>query len=467
MEEEKSGNTKHHNDGDKSDKSKSKKSGDKSKSKKSKHQREYEVPVSNAEISEWSFFEALIGVDEETFRKDPTKYLTVKSDTPDPISASLCTKKRFPGEGVHFILHKDGASSSGSGGSGSSGEEYDAGRLYFPSLGELSSAHKKATGQTVRKTWLHLQTNTKGESMKDVDVAQLQANTDNCGALFQVASNLNTVEASNENNTPDSDDFVTQYLNDKTQGPIASISAAPAAVTRVYTPFYEADLAAEEWAQTRDRQISMLYELPEYYTVSNGYIINYGGEEAFDERSLDAVVRKIHVGLHKDVQVVFGEREKGHMSVVTKPNQRVSQLTCAGMNLMQGQSGTDNKKLEGSALKAQALLRAAYQASYYAAIAMGCKKLFLTLVGGGVFGNPLPGIFSEIVKAHKEIGMSKYNCSLENVYLIFYSMPPAKEFNAFVDDLKKNGVPFDSNEALIEKNEGEENKKGLSICTVS
>ena len=447
-------------------------------------------------IPEWNFFEHLIGHDEDALRKRLDTCLKPTDEPQNEFHARFIPKApRFPSEGRHFYLHHIDDEAL----------KYDAGQLFFPSVGELSAATKRGPlpnepagtspaalsgsgGSEEKRTWLHLQTNTKGESMHLVDVAQLQAAPENRGALFQVASNMNTVEAATENSMPDSDDFVTVYLNDKTQGPIASVSAAPAAIARVYTPFYDGIKAnREEWGQSQDKQISMLYELPEYYTVSNGYIVNYGGESVFEEKDIDSIVRRIHLGLHTNVQVVFGKREGGFMEclvdgdkAVKKPRkepikprktepQIISQITCAGMNLNQGQSGADNKKLPKSDVKARALLRAAYQGAYYAALSLGCKKLYLTLVGGGVFGNPLSVIFDEIVRAHRDIGMSRFNRTLEDVYLIFYSMPPAKDFNEFVSKLREEKVPFDSNEGHVERNEGDPNKKRqfLDLCVLS
>ena len=49
------------------------------------------------------------------------------------------------------------------------------------------------------------------------------------------------------------------------------------------------------------------------------------------------------------------------------------------------------------------ILEATYEATFYAALLnyerTGCNKLFLTLVGGGAFGNPMPWIIDAIKNA--------------------------------------------------------------------
>lgn len=51
---------------------------------------------------------------------------------------------------------------------------------------------------------------------------------------------------------------------------------------------------------------------------------------------------------------------------------------------------------------ARTLLRAAYEATYLAAIAQKRKTLLLTLVGGGCFGNPIRTIVEEMKRAHEK-----------------------------------------------------------------
>jgi len=96
------------------------------------------------------------------------------------------------------------------------------------------------------------------KSAKFVDVAYQQSLPENRNAVFQVASNFNGVEAINEDETPDKSNFAENYINDRTQGPAASISAGAAAITRIYAPFYDPDAPQATWTQTASRQVCVI-----------------------------------------------------------------------------------------------------------------------------------------------------------------------------------------------------------------
>lgn len=89
-----------------------------------------------------------------------------------------------------------------------------------------------------------------------MDVAYLQTLPENRNALFQIASNFNGVEAVTETSYPDSDNFTTRYVTDRTQGPAASISAGAGAITRVHAAFFNEKKPPKEWGQTKDTQVS-------------------------------------------------------------------------------------------------------------------------------------------------------------------------------------------------------------------
>ena len=90
---------------------------------------------------------------------------------------------------------------------------------------------------------------------KFVDVAHLQMEEDNQKSVFQVASNFNGVECISSYSTPEDRYFATDYIDDKTQGPAASISAGPGAITRIYAAFANKDTEEKHWSQKRDNQV--------------------------------------------------------------------------------------------------------------------------------------------------------------------------------------------------------------------
>ena len=64
---------------------------------------------------------------------------------------------------------------------------------------------------------------------------------------------------------------------------------------------------------------------------------------------------------------------------------------------------SDNEKKDAYLNRvARTLLRAAYEATYLAAIFQRRKKLFLTVVGGGSFSNPVEIVVDEMKRAHNK-----------------------------------------------------------------
>lgn len=82
------------------------------------------------------------------------------------------------------------------------------------------------------------------------------------------------------------------------------------------------------------------------------------------------------------------------------------------------------------------LLFGVYANTYLAASIRDVTSLILTLVGGGVFHNPLPNIIRAIALAH--INFWRLCPQLEEVYLPLYgpSIPP----NTIVDMLISHGI---------------------------
>ena len=233
-----------------------------------------------------------------------------------------------------------------------------------------------------------------------------------------------------------------------TQGPFASISAAPGSIMRVYGMFYDEKVPSKNWMQTSKHNICMTEGLSKYYTVRNGYIVNDGTEIDMRWEKIDELVGRARVGVQQDVDVVFGRRKDGLMEVLF-PRHRISQVFCAGMNLQQGSSGQHNAMLGCCEEKATLMLRSAYMGAYLTAITLKCSKLFLTLVGGGVFGNPISKILNEIIYAHRCIALSPLNTSIKEVHLSIYSRG-AGVLDKLFNLLRDNGIKFMSNEGLRE-----------------
>jgi len=245
-------------------------------------------------------------------------------------------------------------------------------------------------------------------SLAFVDVGRLQANPKNCWAVFQVASNFNALE------TLGADDAIpniSKYFTDKTQGPFASISAAPGLIYRHY--YYYFNKAGHDVPETwRQRpqvpqdldsmrnhncayQINFLSDLG--VQTQNGYVI--AGVEKLTNFEVNS--GRFKVLYHHNIQVTFGRVLGINHAICEDPNQRIDQIFTAALCLKPG-GGT---VAHGVTLNnAEFVLQCDYEATLRAAVRYGRRvngrvKVFLTRVGGGVFGNPQNMIDAAIIRA--------------------------------------------------------------------
>lgn len=258
---------------------------------------------------------------------------------------------------------------------------WHAGRFETPSISELRQRARKtgAPGGKLRLWVLD------GASPA-TDVGGLQA-TAAPGSLFQVASQFNCLESPGPYVTP-----VVQYFRDRTQGPRASISAFPGTLLRHYAAL---EAPGKRFVQTEKKQLNLLHDVfgPEVASVQSGYLM---ASTIRDPSALVAALttqfESIRVGVHEAVQVVLGYDFEG--SVADSEHRRIAQVftsTVAGGGY--GGAGMDGAVFERACRQ---LLRAAYLGTVLAAAALGQRRAVLTLIGGGVFGNPIPLIWEAI-----------------------------------------------------------------------
>jgi hypothetical protein len=134
---------------------------------------------------------------------------------------------------------------------------------------------------------------------------------------------------------------------------------------------------------------------PELATVRNGYLLaaDLINPKAFSE-VLEARFEAIRVGVHDDLEAVLGYNWDG--AVPSPP--RISQVftsTVAG--------GGYGDATGGVLAVCRQLLRAAYLGTLLAATGLGRGRVVLTLIGGGVFRNPLALIWESINWALAEV----------------------------------------------------------------
>ena len=259
----------------------------------------------------------------------------------------------------------------------------------------------------------------------------LQCAKENEHCMFQAASNFNGVECISDRSTPDEPCFATNYIYDHTQGPAASISAGAAALARVHAAFYGADCAPGEWGQTAAHQLEMLAAVGAHFAGRNGYVCNSKTAPALphDAAALRAIEEQVCVLAHTHVETMFGCYSLRAIEE-TRPR-TISQTFCAAMNLAQGSSGYQNSLQPGAREKARLLLRAAYRGTLLAAELDRCPKVFLTLIGGGVFGNRFEDIVDAIRTAHTELfPVSRF---VREVHVVFYRAPDTDALTRAMD----------------------------------
>lgn len=214
------------------------------------------------------------------------------------------------------------------------------------------------------------------------DIGSLQAFASE-RTLFQVASQFNCLEAPGPALTK-----VSHYFSDSTQGPRASISAFPGTLVRHYAAPGGHGM---RFVQTEEHQLDLLAEaLPTSAgRVTSGYLMLQNVRDvAAAAAALDERFDQIAVGVHDGVQVVLGHAWDG--DVPGAP--RIAQVFTSSLAVGYSQGGS---ALEAAAL-CRPLLRAAYLGTLLAAAGLGKARVVLTLIGGGVFGNPLLLVWDSI-----------------------------------------------------------------------
>lgn len=241
-------------------------------------------------------------------------------------------------------------------------------------------------------------------SVVEGDVRKMHQSPINAGALFQVASQFNLLEMTSPEVTPE--EGVTRYVCDPTQGPTCAIAAGAATIYRNYCVPINGS-----YGQTAKRQIDGLAQLgtalssalavpiDELWNMQNGYVLaTQSGLEAIARHlttlaaeQLDTLREKLCIGVHRDVEA----------TEALGPNRpHVSQAFCSALPIAYC-------TLPASLWEpfATLVLEAAYEATIWAAVQNAQRGtsnvVFLTLLGGGAFGNNERWIYSAIRRSLK------------------------------------------------------------------
>ena len=250
------------------------------------------------------------------------------------------------------------------------------------------------------------------------DVTRLHIDDTNAGALFQVASQFNLLEMAAPSVTPEHG--VGVYEFDHTQGPACAIACGAGTIYRNYFAPVNGSVG-----QTADRQIDCSFDLgrrlggPDQtlWSMRNGYL--FPSDQGLNEitsrlRSADDAEREqlrgeLRIGLQWNAQVTIGAADH-----------RVSQAYCSALPVAYG-SQPESQWTDFATL----VLQAAYEATLCAAIlnaeATGVNTVYLTLLGGGVFGNRDQWIIEAIERAVDAVPQ----CDLDVAVVSYGSSKPA------------------------------------------
>ncbi|MGX9728967.1 MAG: hypothetical protein ACTFAK_17125 [Candidatus Electronema sp. VV] len=260
------------------------------------------------------------------------------------------------------------------------------GRLETPTLKELWESVRGCTTALGKFTVRELV----------ADVQSLHTNKANAGALFQVASQFNLLEMISPSISPEQG--VGRYENDRTQGPSCAVAAGAGTIYRNYF----APVNGQQ-GQTAERQIDCLADLGKalgntnsrFWRMRNGYalpseqgLLEIADKlQASDEEELDALRQLLRIGIQWDTQVTLD-----------KCSHLVSQVYCSALPV-----AYTNHPPELWEPFAKLVLEAAYEATLCAAVLhhedTGNRRVYLTLLGGGAFGNQTAWIMDAAKRA--------------------------------------------------------------------
>jgi hypothetical protein len=233
------------------------------------------------------------------------------------------------------------------------------------------------------------------------NVQDLHVDESNSDALFQVASQFNLLEMVSPSVTPERG--VGIYEQDHTQGPACAMAAGAGTIYRNYFAPINGKIG-----QSEGNQIDCLSDLGKglrnsdnrLWKMQNGYALStHSGLieishclRAASEPELDELRKMLRIGIQWNTQVTL--KDSTHL---------VSQAYCSALPVVYSNHSADLWKEF-----ARLVLEASYEATICTAIlnwfSTGNNRVFLTLLGGGAFGNRTEWITEAISRALKCYG---------------------------------------------------------------
>lgn len=265
-----------------------------------------------------------------------------------------------------------------------------------------------------------------------VDILSMQSLSKWNGATYLIASNFNCLEFTNSNQT--AADGVTNYYEYDTQGSNAALSCCPALVYRNYFKniYKEINLLEK----------TPIWVLHGFATIPNDkYLMKSNSTFNWDNPNV------WQVGVHSNCEVVITRGNDSSYREATK-NQIANHVYASAFNFRRNVKLTYlTKEIAKKLLTAEyrAAILSAWENSIKYAGLEGSNKLSLTLLGGGVFGNPYKIICDAIrdnIELIVESGLDVYiTCFREDDFL---------EIEEFIinDVYGTNGRVIDTNDDM-------------------
>eukprot|EP00592_Proboscia_alata_P026114 CAMPEP_0194441628 /NCGR_PEP_ID=MMETSP0176-20130528/122495_1 /TAXON_ID=216777 /ORGANISM="Proboscia alata, Strain PI-D3" /LENGTH=384 /DNA_ID=CAMNT_0039267143 /DNA_START=164 /DNA_END=1318 /DNA_ORIENTATION=+ len=313
----------------------------------------------------------------------------------------------------------------------SNGKEVTAGIFSMPSLAELRAHAQNLTDENEKNDDHDFEIsvqNIQGDA-RSLHSSNVVKTEGSAPVVFQAASQFNYLEFPGPNCVPENG--ISNYINDHTQGPACAVACAAGTAYRnylVHVPFPKSHgLEPKQRGQTRQNQLNGLADVEEYllreteldecpWIVKNGYVES-------SKTKLDSLNQLLSISdsnLRGEMmsRIRIGIQENTDVTDDPLLNTRVTQTYNSALSI--GYSSLSERVWESTA---KIVLDASYEATLLTGLIQTTKGkptpiVFLTLVGGGCFGNRSLWIRQAMKRAIRQV--QKYKVSL-NIVIVHYS----------------------------------------------
>lgn len=277
------------------------------------------------------------------------------------------------------------------------GRSFKHGELGTPSLSILRKRNILDEGDTI--------------SIKQIvgDIQDIHCKSENYNATIQVASQFNLLEMISPEFTPE--DGINIYADDYTQGPACAIACGAGTLYRNYLVPLNGSVG-----QSVDNQINCLEDIENYLVgkgklnIKNGYCLPSKDVlvgidnllKNFTDSQLEIIKSRLMVGVQWGTEVTITQKE-----------QYITQVYCSALPILY--SSVDSSLWERFA---RLILEAAYEATLHLAMINyklhGNNKVYLTLLGGGAFGNNINWIVDAMMVVFKKFEHTPLDINIVN-----------------------------------------------------